>query len=366
MFRPLINPQRVDRPREARAVPPALAFHRRLPGYAPTPLRALPGVARNVGVSGVWVKDETNRLGLPSFKILGTGWAAYRSLEAHGGAFGSWATLAELRAQVAERAPVTLVTATDGNHGHALAWFAHEMGLPAHIVVPDGVGAARIASIEALGAVVTRTDLAYDDAVTLAGSMADDTHLVVSDTTWNGNTQTAEWVVDGYATIMAEIDEALCSQVVTAASVVVQVGVGGLAAAVARHFGAADPRPQLVSVEPNGAACMLESAAAGHLVAAPGPHPSRMVGLNCDLPSSVAWPDVSECFDVFVEIGDDLAEAAMRTGTTDGIEMGESGAAGIGALIGLVDADPEIRRACGLDEHAHVVVFATEGATQSS
>lgn len=345
--------------------PPALVFHQRLPGYTPTPLRSLPGLAARLGIGELLVKDETRRLGLPSFKVLGTGWAAYRALTARNGEPAPWRSLDDLRRDFATRPAVTLVTATDGNHGHALAWFAAQVGLPAHIVVPPGVAEARIAAIEALGAVVTRIDGSYDDAVQAAGALADRTHLVVSDTTWDGHEETARWVVDGYATIMWEIEAELAARGPDGSvdAIVVQVGVGGLAAAVARHARAVMDPVRLISVEPLGAECVLASVEAGKPVARPGPHPSHMVGLNCDLPSLVAWPDLVAGFDVFLAIGDDAADEAIDLAAQEGLVLGESGAAGIGALLALADAEPELRAAAGLSAEARVLTFATEGPT---
>src|SRR5215211_277719 len=68
-----------------------LRFHRRLPGYEETPLVDAPGLADALGVGKVLVKDESSRLGLPAFKVLGASWAVYRALEERlGEDFGDW------------------------------------------------------------------------------------------------------------------------------------------------------------------------------------------------------------------------------------------------------------------------------------
>src|SRR5918996_3680626 len=132
-------------PAGAQAGPAVRRFHRRLPGYAVTPLADMPALAEAAGVGRVLVKDETQRLGLPAFKILGASWATYRVLGDRLGGEPAWTTLDDLAAVVADRlGPLRLVTATDGNHGRAVARMAKLLGLAATIVVPEGTAAARI------------------------------------------------------------------------------------------------------------------------------------------------------------------------------------------------------------------------------
>ncbi|HEX6263023.1 MAG TPA: pyridoxal-phosphate dependent enzyme, partial [Actinomycetota bacterium] len=110
--------------------PDPLAFHRRLPGYEVTPVVEAPTVARRLGVGTVWVKDESRRLGLPSFKILGASWATYRTLvERLGRDVEPWSDVAELSERLTPLRPLTLAAATDGNHGRAVARMAALLGL---------------------------------------------------------------------------------------------------------------------------------------------------------------------------------------------------------------------------------------------
>ena len=187
----------------------ALAFHRKLPGYGPTPLVAAPGVAAKLGVGQVWVKDESHRLGLPAYKILGASWAAYRALDERYGPFTPWETLPDLAAQLLPSAPLTLVAATDGNHGRAVARMAKWLGVGAHILVPRDMAQARRQAIESEGAQVTVVNGSYDEAVEASARLADDAHLVISDTSWEGYEHIPAWVIEGYATIFQEIDAQL-------------------------------------------------------------------------------------------------------------------------------------------------------------
>ena len=261
-----------------------LAFHRQLPGYAPTPLLDAPDLARALGVAQVWVKDESSRLGLPAFKILGASWAAYRALQARlGGPFDPALTLDGLRARLAPLRPLTLAAATDGNHGRAVARVARRLGLGARVFVPADMAEARRAAIRDEGAEVVAVDGTYDEAVARAAGAGDAHCLVIADTAWPGYEDVPRWVIDGYSTILWEVDDELARRgAVGPELVAVQIGVGALAAAVARHYrrpGLA-PRQRIVGVEPADAACLLASVEAGMPTAVPGPHRSIMAGLT--------------------------------------------------------------------------------------
>ncbi len=333
-----------------------LRFHRTLPGYAPTPLADAPTAAAALGVARVLVKDESARLGMPSFKILGASWATYRALCAHVGADpDAVGGLDGLRSALAGAGPLELVAATDGNHGRAVARMAALLGLSAHILVPDDMVAARIAAIEGEGARVTVVDGSYDEAVAASAALADATSLVISDTSWPGYEEVPAWVIEGYATIGHELDAQLVALGVRSPGVVAaQVGVGAFAAAAIAHF-----RPQgarIVAVEPTRADCAIASIEAGGIVTVPGPHDSIMAGLNCGSPSLIAWPVLQRGVDAFTTVDDDAAREAMRLLARDRIVSGESGAAGLAGL--LVHRDE-----LGLRDDHVVLTVSTEGAT---
>ena len=346
-----------------------LAFHERLPGYAPTPLRAAPEIAQMLGVGAVLLKDESSRLGLPAFKILGASWAVYRACEARaGGALSTWQTIDELAQQLAPLRPMTLAAATDGNHGRAVAHMAALLGFAARIYVPAGTAQARIDGIASEGASVVVVDGTYDDAVARAAEDASERCLVISDTSWPGYEEVPRWVMDGYSTILWEVDDELRKRGEKDPDLVaVQVGVGALAAAVVQHYRQPDrvPQPTLLSVEPLRAACLLASMEAGEIVSVPGPHDSIMAGLNCGRPSIIAWPIVSAGIDAFVAISDERAREAMRALARAGVVAGETGAAGLAGLIELLTGpkNAEHRAKLGVNESTRVLLFVTEGAT---
>lgn len=336
-------------------------LHRRLPGYLPTALHSSDDLASELGVAEVLVKDESERFGLPAFKILGASWASYLVLQhRRSRPFDPWQTIGELRAQVADLGPLTLATATDGNHGRAVARVAAWLGLSSRICVPEGTVAARIDAIAGEGADVTITPGGYDGAVAEVAAWASDDTLVVSDTSWEGYTEPPVWIIDGYSTVFAEIDEQLAEQGRTLPNVVfVPVGVGAFIAAVVTRFrqpDAAARTARIVAIEPVDAACVLASAQAGRVVTLDGEQHSIMAGLNCATPSLVAWPRVSAGTDFFVTVTDYEAQEAMRALASVGIVSGESGAASLAGAWAMASAGE-----LGPDDR--LLLLSTEGAT---
>jgi diaminopropionate ammonia-lyase len=349
------------------ADPRALAFHRTLPGYRPTPLVALPCLAAALGLGQVWLKDEAPRFGLLAFKGLGASWAIHRFLETRGGG-----TTAPGR--------VTFATATDGNHGRAVAWTARLLGQHAVVFVPRNTVPARVEAIRREGARVVVVDGTYDEAVRRAAaeSEASGWH-VISDTAYPGYLEVPRWIMAGYETLFAEAAEALAARGHGDApdAVLLQAGVGGFAAAgaafLARRAAAAGrARPALVVVEPTDADGLRASIVApgGEPRAGQGGQNSIMAGLNCGMPSLVAWPLLRATADAFLAVDDAYAEAAVRalaagTGNDPPVAAGESGAAGLAGLLALC-REPDLadaRRRLRLDGRARVLLVSTEGPT---
>ncbi len=338
-----------------------LEFHRKLPGYAPTPLLDVPQLADRLGVGHVLVKVESSRLGLPAFKMLGASWATYRALVERLGAEPVWATIDELAMQVATLGPLTLASATDGNHGRAVARMAALLGLAAHIFVPDDMATPRIEAIRSEGAEVTIVPGTYDDAVARSALAASDACIVISDTSWPGYTDTPRHVIEGYSTIFAEVDAALAAQRAPQPThVFLPTGVGAFAAAGVAHYHG-HTRTALVSVEPLDAACVLASIRSGEMVEVAGPHRSMMVGLNCGNASLIAFPILRSGLDFCIAIGDDLAARAMRFLAAESIVAGETGAASLAGALGVVELGA--RAVVGMSDDSVVLCIVTEGAT---
>jgi diaminopropionate ammonia-lyase len=340
-------------------------LHRTLPGYEVTPLHRLEDLAEANGLGEVWVKDESLRLGLPSFKILGGAWAVHRLVLQQAGRDLEGTGIDDLREAAATLGEVTLATATDGNHGRGVARMAKLLGFGAVVYVPTGTAQARIDAIASEGAKVVVDPGNYDDAVDRAArEAAEHGWFAVADVARDEDDRVPDWVMDGYDTIFDEADEQLPGPPTV---VFLQAGVGALTGAGLRHYLRASGagggrRPRFATVEPLSAACLLESADAGELLTIDAGQESIMAGLNCGTPSSGAWPAIQATVDVYLAVPDERAREAMRLLADSGIVSGESGAAGLAGLLAALE-DPAAREALQLDGHARVLVLNTEGAT---
>lgn len=466
----------------------ARAFHAGLPGYAPTRLVELPSLAAELGVGRVFVKDESARLGLPAFKALGASWALHRILAERGlaadvtaaaagrptpgagvgpaagaaaGSGGGGGAGSGIDAGVAAGAggrsgagadagaggPITFVTATDGNHGRAVARLARLLGQRAHVFVSRGVHPRAVAAIAAEGARVTRVDGPYDravreaaeaaavgtetagtetagadgtetagvaGAVTYGGprgavgrggaSSSAVTSILVQDSGRPGYERIPGWIVEGYSTLFAELDAQLAAAGAGVPDLVaVPVGVGSLAQAAVTHYrarpaagtehhpaatGATEHHPAvggtehfptagdtehfpvagdtgaaLLAVEPEAAACVLESLSRGQRISVETGD-TAMAGLNCGTPSSLAWPVLRAGLDAAVAIGEAEGARAVRDLAALGVSAGPCGAASLaGVRAALTGAGAAERRtALAIDHTSTLVLLSTEGA----
>lgn len=329
------------------------AFHESLPGYTVTRLVEVPALASELGVARLFAKEESARMGLPAFKILGASYGIARALSERLGADRVLA-LDELR----ERRPdLELIAATDGNHGRAVAHMARVLDLPARIFTPRAISDAAKHAIEGEGATRIEIDAPYDDVVAAARSTAEDAGehaLIVQDTAWPGYDQIPQWIADGYATLFEEIDEQLAAAGADRLDVVaVGVGVGALAQAAVAHYRSGDLTPSIVSVEPTAAPCFAESLLAGSpLTVETGE--TIMAGLNCGTPSPIAWPVILEGLDRAVVVDDAAAAQAVRDLEAAGVDSGPSGASTLAGVRALAASG-------ALASDAVVVLISTEG-----
>ena len=343
------------------------------PGFAPSPLRFLPGLAAHAGVASIAYQDEDGRFGLGSFKALGGAYAVFRHLareiETRTGKTG--VTAADLAAgahrDIVENS--TVCCATDGNHGRSVAWGARTFGAPCVIYVHETVSQGREDAIAAYGAKVIRNPGNYDEAVHRAAHDAEAKGwTVISDTSYEGYTEIPRDVMHGY-TVMA--DEALHAH--TGAGVpthvFIQGGVGGLAAAVCARFWwqYGEQRPRFVCVEPERAACLYESAMVGDRVMLSGDIETVMAGLSCGEASLLAWKILDPGTDDFMTIPDEAATDVMLlladgVGGDTPVVCGESAGAGLAGMLAAM-AEPGLAAGLGLDENSRVLVFGTEGDT---
>lgn len=342
------------------------------PGYRPTPLHRLSGLAQATGVAGLLYKDEGYRFGLGSFKPLGGAFAVFRWLQAYIGAnVGTIPTSADLRigkyGELTRK--LTVATATDGNHGRAVAWGAQLFGCRCVVYVPRQCSNLRKAAIESYGARVVRTAFGYDDTVRLCTQdAAREGWKVVSDTSWDGYEDIPELILQGYSVIADEVlDQIVPTE--TPTHVFIQGGVGALAAAICAYFShfLRFRRPRIIVVEPEGAACLYESAVASKPTKARGEVRTMMAGLSCGEPSPLAWGILAKGADFFLTVPDNVVSDCMkllaRPAYNDRpVVAGESAIAGLAGFL-CVAQSSRTRQILDLSAESRVLVFGTEGDT---
>jgi diaminopropionate ammonia-lyase len=331
------------------------AFFAARPDLSPTPLRALPGLAHHLGIGALDIKDETARFGLNAFKAVGATFA-----------------VETLRERGSIREGDTLVCASEGNHGRAVARAARDADCFARVYMAETVTAARIAAIEAEGAVVIPVKGTYDDAVrVMAAEALAHRWTVISDTSWPGYDEIPRLIMLGYTRLLDEADAA-SPAAHTPDAIFVQGGVGGLLGAVASwvHWRYDSARPLIVCVEPAVAACLQLSARHGAPTTLDGPFETIMGGLRCGEVSPAAFTAVRSLVDAYVAIEDDWALDAMRLLAEPfpgdpPIRAGAAGAAALGGLLATL-RDPtlgDLRDRLALGPTSRVLGMVTEGVT---
>lgn len=339
-------------------------------GYAPTPLHSLSCLADKLGLGAIMYKDEGPRFGLGSFKALGGSYAGLLVLQRElSKNLNRHVELSEIRdgSIAKDVAEITLVSATDGNHGRSLAWGAQAVGAPCRIYIHKEVSEGREKSMRDLGAEVIRIEGDYDESVRVTRDEAEENGwFVVSDTSWEGYTRTPTDVMAGYGVMIDEIIEQ-SDRMPT--HLFVQGGVGGLAAAMAarlrQKLGAESPR--VIVVEPELAACLYASGKAGEKTIFNIDQETMMAGLSCGEPSGLAWGILASEVSDFLTIPESLVAPTMRLagrpiGTDPKIQAGESAVAGMAALIALA-RNQELREKLNLGKNSSVLLIGSEGAT---
>lgn len=320
------------------------AFFSMHPELRTTPLTAIPALGDALGVSSLHVKDESGRFGLNAFKLLGARFA-----------------IETLLAEGAITTGSSIVCASEGNHGRAVARAAREAGCRARVYMAHDAAQARVDAIASEGADVIRVEGSYDDSVRLLQAEATQHGwTIVSDASWPGYERIPRLIMLGYSRLLDEITELTDPDVLF-----VQGGVGGLLCGVASWCAMHRPSIKVVCVEPASAACLQASARAGHPVAVTGPLNTAMAGLRNREVSPLAFDSVRSTVAAFLAIDDAWTEQSMRHLNAAGIGAGASGAAALGGLLAVCqDASMHaVRAALGLAPSARVVAIVSEGVT---
>lgn len=338
-----------------------------------TPCWTLPDLAASYGIAAVCVKDEAKRSSLESFKALGAPVALVRLVLREFPDAGYTPESLFRGEHATSLKDFTVVSATDGNHGRALAAGAQSLGCRCVIIIHRHVSEERRLAIERYGAVVIRIDGTYDESVQEAARLSSALGWhVVADTSYEGNEAIPRDVMQGYGAIAAElIDDGSISDHTESpySHIFIQGGVGGLAAGVVsylwEYFG--ERRPVFIMVEPDQADCLYQSALHGIAAQASGSVDSVMAGLACGDTSPLAWRFLDNVVDFFMTISDQDAVEAMKifaAGSARDIPIvsGESGAAGLAGL-NVVARESQWRDMIGLNASSRVLLINTEGAT---
>ncbi len=358
----------------------ARAYHKSFKEYAPTPLISLPNLANYLGIGKLFVKDESSRFGLNAFKVLGASYAIARYLADKLGKDISKISYEELRSDAVRKqlGDITFTTATDGNHGRAVAWAAQQLKQKAVIYMPKGSDPVRLKNIQAHGAKATITDLNYDDAVRLSEKMAEKHGwVIVQDTAWPGYEDIPTWIMQGYATLAVEALEQFEEQgSAVPTHVFLQAGVGSFAGGALGFLASSlgEKMPKITIVEPEKANCIYTSAkindGKAHKVS--GDLNTLMAGLACGEPNTISWELLRDYAAAYVSCPDHLAATGMRVLATplqgdEVIISGESGAVTTGLLHLLMESETgnaaELRQQLGLNEESIVLLVSTEGNT---
>jgi len=341
-------------------------------GYTPTPLFNLQELAASLALDKLMYKDEGLRFGLGSFKALGGSYAALRVLQRQiSNLLDRKVSLRDIRLgkYSKEAAEITMVSATDGNHGRSLAWGCQRFGVPCKIYIHAKVSEERSSAMRNFGAEVIRINGTYDDSVEFARIEADKNKwIVVSDTSWPGYFEPPRDVMLGYGVLTSEINEKLTR---APTHIFLQSACGGFAASVAsalRHFWG-DQTPRVVIVESELAACLFECAKANKLTSVRIKEETIMAGLSCGEPSDMAWEVLSEEASDFITIPDNIVPPTVRLlacpeGNDPVIKAGESAVAGLAVLV-CASKQPGLREKLGLDKNSRVLLIGTEGVTDA-
>ncbi len=333
----------------------AMEFHKGLESYKPTPLIVLKELAEEMGVEKIYVKDESFRFKLNAFKGLGASYAIHKILEK-------------------DPNIETFCTATDGNHGRAVAWSSHMLGKSARIYVPKDTTYFRIEAIELEGAIVEQFNGNYEETCAYAKIMAEGNGwTLVQDNADEDYEEIPAHIMAGYFTHFQELENSLHPASRPEIDVVfLQSGVGSWPAAAAWYYlnRYGKNKPKLVIIEPEEAAGFLTSLNAGKRSSPKGNNNTTMAGLNCGIPSSTAWNILKDTADAAMAISDEVMEEAVNTlhfplGEDPKITAGESGAAGFAGFMAIM-ADPrfeELKNFLNINEESRLLFFNTEGDT---
>ena len=315
--------------------------------YSPTPLLLLNKLSKELNLNKIYYKDESKRFGLKSFKALGGAYAVEKVTKGN--------------------KDITVSTATAGNHGRSVAWGAKRLGLKCKIFISEYVSDARGKAMEALGADVVKVKGNYEKSlIECIKQSLENNWQIVQDVAWKDYMLVPTLTMAGYSVMMKEIVDQINNEEIT--HIFLQAGVGGMAGAMvagaARYL---ENTPKMIIVEPDSAACVMESIKTGKIEKINIERESLMGGMSCGEPSLVPWEILKKSVNNCISLPDDDIGKAMKLFANasfgdDKIVAGENSAPGVISLIASCN-DENIKNKINLNSNSNVLLIGCEGDT---
>ena len=316
-------------------------------GYSPTPLISLNKLSKELNLKNIFYKDENKRFDLKSFKALGGAYAVEKVTKGN--------------------KDIVVATATAGNHGRSVAWGARRLGLKCKIFISEFVSEARGQAMSDLGADVIKVKGNYEQSlIECIKQSTENNWQIVQDVAWKDYMVVPKYTMAGYSVMMREIVDQINNEKIT--HIILQAGVGGMAGAmvagIARYL---DNVPVTIVVEPDSAACVLESIKTGKIEKIDIKRESLMGGMSCGEVSLVPWEILKNSVKYCISLPDDDIAKTMRllgnsTFSEHRIIAGENSAPGVIGLIASYE-DQIIKQKLQLDENSNVLIIGCEGDT---
>ena len=316
-------------------------------GYSQTPLIKLNKLSSELNLNQIYYKDESKRFNLKSFKALGGAYAVEKVSKG--------------------KKDIVVATATAGNHGRSVAWGAKRLGLKCKIFISEYVSDARGQAMANLGADVIKVSGNYEKSlIECIKQSTKNNWQIVQDVAWKDYMLVPKYTMAGYSVMMKEIVDQIDNNKIT--HIILQAGVGGMAGAmvagIARYL---DNTPNTIVVEPDSAACVLESIKKGKIEKINIKRESLMGGMSCGEVSLVPWEILKNSVKYCMSLPDDDIAKTMRllgkaSFSDEKIIAGENSAPGIISLIAGCENE-EIKNKLQLNDKSNVLLIGCEGDT---
>ena len=316
-------------------------------GYSPTPLVELNKLSKELNLNKIFYKDESKRFDLKSFKALGGAYAVEKVTKGN--------------------KDIVVATATAGNHGRSVAWGAKRLGLKCKIFISEYVTDARGKVMSDLGADVIKVKGNYESSlIECIKQSTKNNWQIIQDVAWKEYITVPKYTMAGYAVMMKEIVDQLDHNKIS--HIILQAGVGGMAGAmiagVARYL---KNIPITVVVEPDSAACVLESIRTGKIEQIDIIRESLMGGMSCGEVSLVPWEILKNSVKYCISLpDDDIAKTMKLLGNAnfsdEKIIAGENSTPGVISLISSCENE-KIKEKMQLNKNSNVLLIGCEGDT---